>query len=93
MHYAVVSLRGVRMAVVLVEKHQLAGARSDILIAELQAQLAMPVMLVTRDGASWKGAKAKAHFDAEPYLFVLLSNDEDLVWAALPEPAEAELPF
>lgn len=93
MHYAVVSLRGVRMAVVLVERGQLVGPRSDVLIAELQAQLATPVMLVSRDGASWKGAKAKAHFDAEPYLFALLSNDDDVEWVELPAPVEAELPF
>lgn len=93
MHYAVESLRGVRMAVVLVERGQLMGARSDTLIVELQAQLAMPVMLVARDGASWKGAKAKAQFDAEPYLFALLSNGEEPAWAELPAPVEAELPF
>lgn len=89
MHYSVLRLRDVRMAVVLMDVGQVG---SDQLLAQLQTQLRLPVMLVARDDSSWKGAKAWAQFDPAPYLGVLLSL-EDVEWAALPEPVEPELPF
>lgn len=89
MHYSVLRLRGVRMAAVLVERGQL---HDDQLIVRLQMQLALPVMLVARDDASWKGVKARAQFDAAPYLGALLAQ-EDVEWSELGEPAEPELPF
>lgn len=89
MHYSVLRLRDVRMAVVLVEGGQL---QDDALISQLQIQLAMPVMLVARDEASAKGAKARAQFNAEPYLFALLALDE-IEWSELPGQVEQELPF
>lgn len=88
MHYSVLRLRDVRMAVVLVEKAQL----HDGLVVRLQAQLALPVMLVARDDGGWKGVKAWAQFDAAPYLSALLAQ-EDVEWAELPAPTEPEMPF
>lgn len=89
MQYSVLRLRDVRMAVVLVEGGQL---QDDALINQLQIQLAMPVMLVARDEASLKGAKARAQFDAEPYLFAFLALD-DVEWVPLSQLEEPELPF
>lgn len=89
MHYSVLRLRDVRMAVVLVEIGQL---HDDELIISLQAQLALPVMLVARHDGSWKGVKARAQFDALPYLSVLLAQD-DIEWSELPAPVEPDLPF
>lgn len=89
MYYSVLRLRDVRMAVVLVERGQL---HDDALINQLQAHLALPVMLVTRDDTSMKGAQARAQFDAEPYLFALLAL-HDVEWAELPAAVEPELPF
>lgn len=73
----------------MVEKGQL---HDDVLIARLQQQMALPVMLVARDDAVWNGVKARAQFDAAPYLFALLALDE-VEWLELPEMAEPELPF
>lgn len=89
MQHAVLRLRGVRMAAVLVERSQL---HNQVLLARLQNRLELPVMLVVQDGTSWTGAKAKAQFDAEPYLYELLSND-DIDWSELPAEIENELPF
>jgi hypothetical protein len=89
MHYSVLRLRDVRMAVVLVEGGQM---QDEELISQLQTQLAMPVMLVARDEASLKGARARAQFDAEPYLFAMLALD-DIEWTELPRQVEPELPF
>jgi len=89
MQHAVLRLRGLRMAAVLVERSQL---YNHVLLAQLQNRLALPVMLVAQDGASWTGAKAKAQFDAEPYLYELLSND-DIDWSELPAEIEDELPL
>lgn len=89
MHYSVLRLRGVRMAVVLVERSRL---HDDALIAQLQAQLGLAVMLAARDDAVWKGVKARAQFDATPYLNELLSI-ENVEWSPLPAVEESELPF
>ena len=89
MHYSVLRLRGVRMAAVLVEVGRL---QDDALIAQLQAQFALPVMLVAHHDGNWKGAKARAQFDAMPYLGALLSL-EDVEWSELPAPVEPGLPF
>lgn len=89
MQYSVLRLRDVRLAVVLVDGGQL---HDDALITQLQAQLALPVMLVARDDATLKGARARAQFDAEPYVFALLALD-DVEWAELPAVEEQELPF
>jgi len=88
MHYSVLNLRGVRMAAVLVEM----GELSDDLIVMLQAQLALPVMLVARHEGDWKGAKARAQFDTAPYLGALLALD-DVEWSELAAPVESDLPF
>jgi hypothetical protein len=89
MLYSELRLRDVRMAVVLVDNGQL---YDDGLIAKLQTQLAMPVMLVTRNESNLTGASAKAQFDAEPYLYAFLALDE-IDWLELPEQEESELPF
>lgn len=89
MHYSVLRLRDVRMAVVLVENGQL---HNDVLIAQLQTHLSLPVMLVAKDDMTLKGMRARAQFDAEPYLFALLALD-DLEWSELPQKEEADLPF
>ena len=89
MHYSVLRLRDVRMAVVLVEIGQV---NSDRLLGQLQTQFALPVMLVARDEGGWKGVKARAQFDASPYLSALLALD-DVEWAPVPAPADPEIPF
>ncbi|WBS00244.1 hypothetical protein OU994_18150 [Pseudoduganella sp. SL102] len=80
------------MAVVLVDQRCLAEPHAARLLARLQAQFATPAMLVARDDARWKGARARADFDAPPYLHALLGV-EDLEWSELPDECEAELPF
>jgi len=89
MRYSVLRLRDVRVAVVLVDYGQL---QDDALIAQLQTQLTLPVMLVARDESSLTRAKARAQFDAEPYLFAFLALDE-IEWSELPAVEEPELPF
>ena len=89
MQHAVLRLRDVRMAVVLVGNGQL---YDDSLLGQLQRQLALPVMLVARDDTAWNGAKARAQFDAAPYLFALQALGE-IEWVELPEVEEPELPF
>lgn len=89
MHYTVVRLRGVRMAVVLVENLQL---NDESLIVRLQMQFSLPVMLAARDEASWKGVRARAQFDAMPYLAELLALD-DVEWIELGTLTEPEIPF
>lgn len=92
MHYAVVGLRGVRMAVVLVERSRLAAEFAEPLIVQLQAQFRMGVMLVARDPAAVNGLRAYAQFDESPYLFALLAG-ENIEWEEVPVLAEPELPF
>lgn len=89
MLYADLRLRGVRMAVVMVGAGQL---RDDMLIARLQRQFGLPVMLVTRDEAAVKGMRAYAQFDPAPYLFALLAG-ENVEWIELPAETEPEIPF
>jgi hypothetical protein len=89
MLYADLRLRGVRTAVVMVGTGQL---RDDALLARLQRQFALPVMLVTRDDSAIKGMRAYAQFDVAPYLFALLAG-ENVEWVQLPEEVEPELPF
>lgn len=61
------------------------------MIRRLEELLSPPVMLVARDETSWAGAKVYAHFEAEPYLYVLLQT-RDIDWCELQlpecEPAE-----
>ncbi len=92
MHYAVVGLRGVRMAVVLVERSRLAREHAEPLIQQLQAQFRMGVMLVARDPAALNGLRAFAQFDESPYLFALLAG-ENIEWEEVPVLVEPELPF
>jgi hypothetical protein len=89
MQYADLRLRGVRTAVVMVGVGQL---HNESLIARLQRQFALPVMLVARDEAIVKGMRAYAQFDAAPYLFALLAS-EDVEWRELPAEEEQDLPF
>lgn len=79
------------MAVVLVEKRQLGSRQAAHLIADLQLKFQLPVMLVARDDTAWNNAKAKAEFDAVPYLFQLLAAG-DIDWSEI-EVAELEMPF
>lgn len=89
MQYADLRLRGVRTAVVMVGPGQL---HDDALIARLQRQLSLPVMLVTRDEATVKGMRAYAQFDPAPYLFALLAG-ENVEWINLPVEVEPGIPF
>jgi hypothetical protein len=91
MLHSIQRLRGVRMAVVLVERRQLGWNVAAPLIAELQPKFQLPVMLVARDNTAWNNAKSAAEFDSVPYLLELLSQGE-IEWAeAVFE--ESELPF
>jgi len=73
MLHTIQRLRGMRMAVVLVEPRQLSWDIAGPLIADLQPRFRLPVMLVARDDNSWNSARAVAEFDALPYLLELLS--------------------
>lgn len=92
MQYTVARLRDVRMVAVLVEKGYLDSASADSFIAELQQRFALPAMLVARDDAAIAGVRARAQFDASPYLFSLLSI-EDVDWVDLTPAPEPDLPF
>lgn len=87
MRYADLRLRGVRTAVVMVGIGQL---HNESLIARLERQLSLPVMLVARDDAVVKGMRAYAKFDAAPYLFALLAT-EDVEWSELPVATEQDV--
>lgn len=93
MRYSIQRLCNVRLAVVLVERRQLARDHSDRLIAELQLQFQYPVMLVAANEGEWLNAKAVAQFDATPYLFDLLALRDDIEWFEVPESVEPDLPF
>lgn len=93
MLHTITRLRGVRMAVVLAERRQLAWDQGGPLIAELQLRLQLPVMLVAHDETAWNNARAVAEFDAVPYLFELLPIRDELEWSELPVPVEPDLPF
>lgn len=73
MLYTVQRLRGKRMAIVLVERRQLAWDLASPLIKHFQDALHLPVMLVARDDTSWQNARAIAEFDAVPFLLELLA--------------------
>jgi hypothetical protein len=83
MLYSIQRLCEERLAVVLVEKRELAEPRATTLIQQLQAELAIPVMLVARDNETWTGARARAEFDPRPHLYALLGM-RDIDWAPLP---------
>jgi len=91
MLHSIQRLRGVRMAVVLVEPRQLAWDLGGALIAELQPKFQLPVMLVAHDNTAWNNARAVAEFDAVPYLLELLALG-DIDWAQA-EFSEPEIPF
>lgn len=93
MLHSVTRLRGMRMAVVVVERRQLAWSQAEPLISDLQAQLQVPVMLVARDDAHWSSAKSAAQFDSMPYLFELLARRDEMEWSDLPEVSESKSPF
>lgn len=84
MLYSIQRLCEQRLAVVLVEKRELTGLRSSNLISRLQQELRLPVLLVARDNEAWIGARARAEFDPEPYLYALLGM-RDLEWGPLPQ--------
>jgi hypothetical protein len=71
------------LAVVLVDRRELAEPRATSLLQQLQAALAVPVMLVARDNQVWTGARARADFDPTPHLYALLGI-RDIDWAPLP---------
>jgi hypothetical protein len=91
MLHSIQRLRGVRMAVVLVERRQLMWDVAGPLVAELQMKFQLPVMLVARDDTAWNNARAAAEFDAVPYLLELLSLG-DIEWSEAIF-AEPEMPF
>jgi len=91
MLHSIQRLRGVRMAVVLVERRQLVWDVAGPLIADLQPRFQLPVMLVARDDTAWNNARAVAEFDAVPYLLELLALGE-IEWTEAVF-AESELPF
>lgn len=91
MLHSIQRLRGVRMAVVLVERRELAWDVAGQLIAELQPRFQLPVMLVARDDTAWNNARAAAEFDAVPYLLELLALGE-IEWDEMVV-VEPELPF
>ena len=82
MLYSVQRLCEQRTAVVLVERRDLAEPRATCLIQHLQDELSAPVMLVARDSEAWIGARARADFDPEPFLYALLGL-RDIDWAPL----------
>lgn len=79
MLYTIQRLRGMRMAVVLVERRQLAWSVAGPMIANLQKGFRLPVMLVARDDTAWNNARAVAEFDAIPCLLDLLALS-DVDW-------------
>lgn len=93
MVHTIVRLRGVRMAVVLVERRQLISSEALPLICSLQILFQLPVMLVANDETAWNNARAVAEFDAMPYLFELLPTIDELEWADVPMPVEIDVPF
>lgn len=82
MLYSVQRLCEERLAVVLVERRELAEPGASSLIQRLQAELRLPVMLVARDNELWTGARAKAEFDPKPHLYALLGI-RDIDWTPL----------
>jgi hypothetical protein len=73
MLYTIQRLCGKRIAVVLVERRQLAWDQAGPLISSLQDAFRLPVMLVARDSTEWNNVKAVAEFDAIPKLLELLA--------------------
>lgn len=83
MLYSVQRLCEKQLAVVLVERREMAEPRASALIRKLQGEFAQPVILVARDTEAWMGARARAEFDPEPYLYALLAA-RDIDWTPLP---------
>lgn len=83
MLYSIQRLCEERLAVVLVDRRELAEPRATSLLQRLQAALAVPVMLVARDNEVWTGARARADFDPKPHLYALLGM-RDIDWTPLP---------
>lgn len=84
MLYSIQRLCEERLAVVLVDRRQLAEPRATSLLQQLQEALTVPVMLVARDNEVWTGARARADFDPKPHLYALLGM-RDIDWAPLPD--------
>lgn len=84
MLYSVQRLCEQRMAVVLVDGREMAEPRASALLHQLQDELALPVMLVARDSEAWVGARARAPFNPDPYLYALLGM-RDIDWMPLPQ--------
>jgi hypothetical protein len=93
MQYSIQRLRGARIAVVLVERRQLARDQSVKLIAELQLRFQYPVMLVAAEQGEWINAKTAAQFDSTAHLFDLIAQHAEIEWLELPEAVEPDLPF
>ena len=77
--YSVVRINENRVVAVLVEKRDLLEPRASVLIRHFEGRLEHPVMLVARDESTWAGARVRADFEAEPYLYHLL-NTRDIDW-------------
>jgi hypothetical protein len=82
MLYSVQRLYEKRLAVVLVERRDLTEPRASWLIEQLQYDLTLPVILVSRDSEVWTGVRARAEFDPEPYVYALLGV-RDIDWSPL----------
>jgi hypothetical protein len=91
MLHSIQRLRGVRMAIVLVEPRQLGWDVAGPLLSELQAKFQLPAMLVARDNTAWNNARSVAEFDSVPYLLEFLALG-DVEWTEA-KFAEPELPF
>lgn len=91
MLHSIQRLRGVRMAVVLVEPRQLGWDVAGPVIADLQPKFQLPVLLVAPDNTAWNGARSIAEFDSLPYLLELLALGE-IEWTEA-EFVEPEVPF
>jgi len=91
MLHSIQRLRGVRMAIVLVEPRQLAWDVAGPMVIDLQEKFQLPVMLVARDNTAWNNARSVAEFDSVPYLLEMLALG-DIEWDEV-RFAEPELPF
>lgn len=84
MMYSVQRVNETRLAIVLVEKKDLAEPRASGLIKQLQDNLDLPVILVARDSETCTGVRARATFaaDPNPYVYALLGV-RDLEWSPI----------
>ncbi len=80
--YSIVRCGTGRVAAVLVERKDLVSPRAEQLIRLVGDCLELPVMLVALDETLWAGARVRAYFEAEPYLYALIA-ERDVDWREL----------